>query len=116
MCSARDARLAVAGCCSRAAAAAATEGPHCFRLRFAVVRLGVRVAGEEKCGNVRVADQRAEISSEPRVRMFGDQAVRRVHRHIERDDVTVDGKGTVWPGYPPRDPNNLVSEYVSLSI
>ena len=75
----------------RAAAAAVTEGPHCFRLRFAVVRLGVRVAGEEKCGNVRVADQRAEISSEPRVRMFGDQAVRRVHRHIERDDVTVDG-------------------------
>jgi hypothetical protein len=35
------------------------------------------------------------------------------------DDMAMDGKAdgkTVWPGYLVRDANNLVSEYVSLSI
>ena len=35
------------------------------------------------------------------------------------DDMAMDGKAdgkTVWPGYLVRDTNNLVSEYVSLSI
>ena len=31
------------------------------------------------------------------------------------DDMATDGK-IIWPGYPAQDANNLVSEYVSLSI
>ena len=38
-----------------------------------------------------------------------------VEAFYSSDDMTMDGKA-VWPGYLPRDPNNLVSEYVSLSI
>ncbi len=51
---------------------------------------------------------------DPSARTTPDQAD--LEAFYSSDDVTVDGKGTVWPGYPPRDPNNLVSEYVSLSI
>ena len=38
-----------------------------------------------------------------------------VEAFYSSDEMAMDGK-TVWPGYLHRDPNNLVSEYVSLSI
>ena len=50
---------------------------------------------------------------DPRSRTTPDQSD--AEAFYSSDEMTIDGK-TVWPGYMPRDPNNLVSEYVSLSI
>jgi len=82
---------------------------------FGVGAVAGNVAAREGGGNL---DHRSRRTSRQTSRQTTPDQVD-LEAFYSSDDMAMDGKAdgkTVWPGYLVRDTNNLVSEYVSLSI